>query len=67
MLLLTNSRAKDARACLRLHHLKFELGYRGVRESEALRFGTALAARARLQLLRDAFAIYLGAYEDRLV
>lgn len=40
MLLLTNSRAKEARACLRSHHNLFELGYRSVHESAALRFGT---------------------------
>ena len=40
MQLLTNSRAKAARACLRLHFLRYELGYQSVHESAALRFGT---------------------------
>jgi len=40
MQLLTNSRAKAARACLRLHQLRYELGYQSVHESAALRFGT---------------------------
>lgn len=40
MQLLTNSRAKVARACPRKHHLQYELGYRSVRESSALRFGS---------------------------
>lgn len=38
--LLTASRLKDARACARLHHLKFELGYRSALTADTLRFGT---------------------------
>jgi len=38
--LLTESRMKDARACQRLHHLKYDLGYRPVREDDVLRFGS---------------------------
>lgn len=41
MSLLTSSRLRTARACQRLHHLAYGLGYRPVREEEALRFGTA--------------------------
>lgn len=37
--LLTSSRAKVARACQRLHHLEFDLGYRPVTVDELLRFG----------------------------
>lgn len=40
MKLLTSSRLKDARACQRLHHLRYDLGYRPVREDDVLRFGT---------------------------
>lgn len=38
--LLTSSRLKDARACPRLHHLRYDLGYRPAEDAEALRFGT---------------------------
>lgn len=38
--LLTNSRAKDFRACNRLHHLRYNLGYRPAEEAEVLRFGS---------------------------
>lgn len=38
--LLTASRLKTARACKRLHHLEYDLGYRALREDEAPRFGT---------------------------
>lgn len=37
--LMTASRAKDARACPRLHHLKYEDGYRPLEQAEPLRFG----------------------------
>lgn len=40
--LLTSSRLKDARACPRLHQIRYELGYRPVEEAEALRFGTLM-------------------------
>jgi hypothetical protein len=40
--LLTSSRLKDARACQRLHLFRYELGYRPVRDADALRFGTLL-------------------------
>jgi hypothetical protein len=40
--LLTASRLKDARACQRLHRLKYGLGYRPVADVEALRFGTLI-------------------------
>lgn len=38
--LLTNSRIKAARACLRLHYLQYDLGYRSTKDAEALRFGS---------------------------
>lgn len=38
--LLTNSRAKCSRACLRKHEIVYELGYRPLVEAEALAFGT---------------------------
>jgi hypothetical protein len=38
--LLTSSRLRSFRDCPRLHHYKYVEGYRPVRESEALRFGT---------------------------
>lgn len=40
--LLTSSRLKDARACQRLHQIRYELGYRPAEEAEALRFGTLI-------------------------
>jgi hypothetical protein len=39
--LLSNSRAKAGRACLRLHHMQFTLGYRPVEDAETLAFGSA--------------------------
>lgn len=38
--LLTNSRAKDFRACPRLHHIRYNLSIGPVVESEVVRFGT---------------------------
>lgn len=40
--LLTSSRMSAARACQRLHHFKYELGYRPAVEAEALTFGTLI-------------------------
>lgn len=40
MKLITSSRLKDARACPRLHQIRYELGYRPAEDAEALRFGT---------------------------
>jgi len=40
--LLTSSRLKTARACLRLDKLTYQLGYRSVRDVAALRFGTLI-------------------------
>ncbi|MGH8523792.1 MAG: PD-(D/E)XK nuclease family protein [Gammaproteobacteria bacterium] len=37
---LTASRMRAARACQRLHHLQYALGYRSVAEPDALKFGT---------------------------
>lgn len=42
MQLLTHSRLRSQRACQRLHHLKYNLGYRATREADALRFGTLI-------------------------
>src|SRR4051812_9222805 len=39
---LTNSRLKAARACLRYHKLRYVLGYKPAREPSTLRFGTLL-------------------------
>ena len=39
---LTSSRLKTARACLRLDRLTYQLGYRSVRDVAALRFGTLI-------------------------
>lgn len=39
MELLTNSRTKTARACMRLHWLRYDLGWTSVVEAAALRFG----------------------------
>ncbi len=38
--LLTASRARDYRACARLHHYKYELGFRPAVEAETARFGS---------------------------
>jgi hypothetical protein len=38
--LITASRLKVSRACLRDHHIKYELGFRPVEDAAALRFGT---------------------------
>lgn len=38
--LLTQSRLASARACQRLHHLKYELGYRAIVELGGRKFGT---------------------------
>jgi hypothetical protein len=38
--IITNSRAKDFRACNRLHHLRYNLGYVPATEPETTRFGT---------------------------
>jgi hypothetical protein len=40
--LLTASRLSCARACQRLHQLKYGLGYRPVAEAETLRFGSLI-------------------------
>jgi hypothetical protein len=40
--ILTNSRLKSFRACQRRHRYAYTLGYRPVRTSEALAFGTAM-------------------------
>lgn len=37
--LLTSSRLKDGRACARLHHIRYELGYSPVGDVAVLRFG----------------------------
>lgn len=42
--LLTNSRLKCNRQCQRLHHLKYDLGYRPTEDVHALRFGTLVHA-----------------------
>ncbi|WP_426751761.1 PD-(D/E)XK nuclease family protein [Myxococcus sp. Y35] len=42
--LLTSSRLKDARACQRLHHLRYGLGYRPLEDAAVLRFGTLVHA-----------------------
>ena len=41
MNLLTSSRMRSFRECARLHHLRYVDGWRSVRESEPLRFGSA--------------------------
>lgn len=38
--ILSSSRLRDARACQRLHHYRYGLGYRPAVEADALRFGT---------------------------
>jgi hypothetical protein len=38
--LLTSSRLSAYRACPRLHHLKYDLGFRPTREADTLRFGS---------------------------
>jgi PD-(D/E)XK nuclease superfamily len=55
MQLMTNSRLRAARACLRLHFFMYELGYRPIAESAALMFGTAAhaALEKRFLLLMD--------------
>jgi hypothetical protein len=40
--LLTSSRAAAHRACARLHHLRYDEGYRPVRAADSLRLGTAV-------------------------
>jgi hypothetical protein len=39
---LTNSEVRTFRRCAREHHLAYELGYRSVSKSEALRFGSLI-------------------------
>lgn len=64
--LLTNSRLRAFRDCNRLHDLQYVQGFRPVRESEALRFGTlihtALEAwwRAELDPLIEALVAIRG-------
>jgi hypothetical protein len=38
--IITNSRIKDARNCLRLHHYRYTLGYEPIKKASALGFGT---------------------------
>lgn len=38
--LLTSSRLRDARACQRLHHYRYQLGYRPAQDAASLRFGS---------------------------
>lgn len=40
MQLLTNSRAKDFRACNRMHHIRYNLGIQPLEQGETARFGT---------------------------
>ena len=40
--LLTASRLKDARACQRLHHYRYNLGYRPAEDATTLRFGSLI-------------------------
>jgi len=55
---LTASRLRDAKACQRLHHYKYGLGYRPLAEGTALRFG---------KLVHDGLeAWWEGAGEERL-
>ena len=42
--LLTKSRLADARTCQRLHHMKYELGYRPKTRVRALEFGSSTGA-----------------------
>ena len=42
--LLTSSRQSDARACPRLEHYKYGLGYRATQDKPTLRFGTLIHA-----------------------
>lgn len=59
--LLTTSRAKTARACLRLHRIEYELGYRPREDAAALRFGSLV------HLGLNAWWQTEGAPGDRLV
>jgi hypothetical protein len=40
--LLTSSRLRSARACQRLHHIEYTLGYRPAVDADTLRFGTLI-------------------------
>jgi hypothetical protein len=42
--ILSASRLKDARACQRLHHYRYGLGYRPAEDATTLRFGTLIHA-----------------------
>lgn len=55
MELLTTSRQKAARACLRLHKYSYVEGYKPAQEADVLRLGTSTHAvlERRLHLLRD--------------
>ncbi|HZR80340.1 MAG TPA: PD-(D/E)XK nuclease family protein [Candidatus Binatia bacterium] len=60
--LLTNSRLSDARACQRLHYIKYLLGYRSVRERRELRVGHLVHAGLEAWWL----AWRLGGSDERL-
>jgi RecB family exonuclease len=44
MVILSTSRLTAARRCKRLHHLRYDLGYRPLEDAEALRFGSLVHA-----------------------
>lgn len=58
--LLTNSRSRSARACMREHQLRYDLGFRPVTEAEVLRFGSL----CHLGLEAWALAIKAGAPQN---
>jgi hypothetical protein len=69
--LLTNSRLGSARACQRLHRIKYALGYRPKQEAETLRFGTLIHKgeeawwrAAEGERLRDALAAMAAEESD---
>lgn len=74
MKLLTTSRKKCYRACPRLHHYEYELGYRPAIDAEELRFGTLthagleafyLALKANLPAAGDSLEAALAAIREK--
>jgi len=64
--LLTSSRLKTARACLRLDKMKYQQGYRSVQDVAALRFGTLVHAGLEAWMMAPLGA-RLGAAMDAIV
>jgi hypothetical protein len=64
--IITTSRMKAYNACRRLHHLKYELGYRPVEDREASEFGTIFHAGLEAWYLAFAKGVPLLALQAAL-